>query len=346
MFKNFFLATFSFFSFSISTITGLIDLEHHPQDFIHDIKKINIPGHPHAFNPSIVRMNDCLLMSFREIVAPNTNPIIPSAADSLIGLVWLDNDFNPLGDPYILDFETAHSRIDDPRLLKVGEEIHIVYSDNNEEVVTEGGFRMWTAHLEFDGERFCLKNKHKLSYYEGENPLRREKNWVPFDYQGTLHLAYSLSPHLIFQPLPETECCFTIGCSQSNIHWPWGELRGGTPAIKINERYLSFFHSSIELASVHSEGKSVPHYFIGAYTFSKEPPFEITHISRKPLVAKGFYTGITYPYYWKPVSVVFPCGILAEGNVIWITYGRQDHEIWVAKIDRVRLLKSLLPIDY
>jgi len=204
---------------------------------------------------------------------------------------------------------------------------------------------MWTAKLEFDGKNFQLREKQKLSYYEGENPLRREKNWVPFDYKGSLHLAYSLSPHQIFQPLEGTDCCYTVGTSETNIQWHWGELRGGTPAININERYLSFFHSSIEIPSAHSNGIIVPHYFIGAYIFSKEPPFEITHISRKPIIGKQFYSGEEYPYYWKPVCVVFPCGILAEGNVIWLTYGRQDHEIWIAKIDRVGLLRSLGKVE-
>jgi hypothetical protein len=74
------------------------------------------------------------------------------------------------------------------------------------------------------------------------------------------------------------------------IHWNYGELRGGTPAHKINDReYFSFFHSSHKLPG---NGIRVT-YFIGAYTFSSSPPFHLIRVSPVPLVPPGnkFYSG-------------------------------------------------------
>jgi len=324
-----------------SPLMASVDLEINPHSFVIDLQKIDINGYPDAFNPSIVRWNDSLLMSFRQVIEPST---IPSASESIVGLVWLDDNFNPISDPFILNFGMQSSRIDDVRLTRIGDTVHIVYSANIDDHITEGGYRMWSAKLEFDGTQFFIHDKHRLAYFDGEIPEKREKNWTPFDYCGFLHFVYSITPHLVFLPLAGTECCYTVGKTHADLHWMWGELRGGTPALKVDNRYLTFFHSSILLSSIHSEGQMIPHYFIGAYTFADKPPFEITHISRKPIIAKGFYSGATYDHYWQPVCVVFPAGMLIEDDTIWLTFGRQDHEIWVAKIDKPSLLDSLHPV--
>src|SRR3990172_2038802 len=44
---------------------SMIDLDLIDQDFILGTKKIEIPDHPFAFNPSIIRWQGHLLMSFR-----------------------------------------------------------------------------------------------------------------------------------------------------------------------------------------------------------------------------------------------------------------------------------------
>ena len=83
------------------------------------------------------------------------------------------------------------------------------------------------------------------------------------------------------------------------------------------------------------------HYFMGAYTFSAKPPFQITRISTEPIIGKNFYNGPAYTT-WKPLRVVFPTGCLMDEDFIWVTYGRQDFEIWVAKFDKQALLESLV----
>lgn len=100
------------------------------------------------------------------------------------------------------------------------------------------------------------------------------------------------------------------------------------------------------MASHQSSGISMDHYFMGAYLFSKNPPFGLSHISPRPIIAKGFYSGPTYEPYWsKKVRVVFPGGFIANEDFVWIVYGRQDHECRVVKLDKKKLLESLVPID-
>jgi predicted GH43/DUF377 family glycosyl hydrolase len=83
---------------------------------------------------------------------------------------------------------------------------------------------------------------------------------------------------------------------------------------------------------------------MGAYTFSPEPPFEVTRISPSPIVGKNFYHGVTHRT-WKPLRVVFPGGFVSDEKHVWIVYGRQDHEVWAAKLDKQKLLQSLIPVE-
>ena len=319
-----------------------IDLEEElGQPFVVHNQKIDIPGYPTAFNASIVRWKERLLLSFR---------IIPSRSFSFvswIGLIWLDDNFHPVGLPQVLQtrdrFSFVPSRAEDARLVTIGDRLYMVYSDNPYPMICRGGFRVYVSELLHDGKAFTVSGTECLSVFEGENKDKREKNWVPFDFNGQMYLAYSLQPHRILQPFHGRGECQTVSCSQSAIEWDWGVLRGGTPALPSRGEYLAFFHSSKDMASAHSDGKTIAHYFMGAYTFEAYPPFAITGISLQPIIGKDFYHGPAYRPYWKPVRVVFPCGFVQDDDHVWVAYGKQDYEIWIAKMEKKGLYESLAP---
>lgn len=324
---------------------GLIDLEEGIQDFVLETRKLEIPGYPQALNPSIIRWKGELLMSFRII------PDRKQKYNSEIGVVWLDEDFRPVSTPQILKLNpphipsTAPSRAEDARLIDVGGTLYLVYDDNRDEKISKAGFRVYVAKLEVFNRFVVATEIEAIVQFEGESPQIREKNWVPFVYQNELLLAYSLSPHLIFRYLPGTGSCETLAKTEPCLKWDWGILRGGTPGIKIdNQYYLSFFHSSIKMKSAHATDQEVLHYFMGAYTFSSEPPFELTRISPCPIVGKNFYHGEVHVPYWHPVRVVYPVGFIHDQRTVSVFYGRQDHEIWVVKLDKKGLLNSLIPV--
>lgn len=324
---------------------SFINLEDGVQDFVLETKQIEVPGHLHAFNPSIVRWQGSLLMSYRIIPDPK------QSYTCYLGVVWLDNDFNVIGEPQILDFRGPYllspSRAEDARLIVIDDRLFMVYDDNVDMMISKGGFRVFVAELVLDDDgQLIISNNECLSKFEGESPDRREKAWVPFDYQGNLLLAYSINPHIIFYPMLGNMECLTIARSETAILWPWGDLRGGTPAIQIDEdRYLSIFHSSLYMPSAHSGGEKMTHYFMGAYTFNADLPFGLTHISPEPIIGKNFYNGPVYKHYWKPIRAVFPCGLILDDRYLWISYGRDDHEIWVVKVDVDGLLQSLVPVE-
>lgn len=344
--QNNFLLFICVFCFWIPSVTHAIlpDLEQNTQNFVLETKKIEIPGYSHAFNPSLIGWEGKLLMSFRYI--PDAN----KPYNSELGLVFLNEEFQPISTPEIIIGNDPNSdipsRADDGRLVAVGDHLYLVYSNNQDALISKGGYRLFVAELTYTGSRFLVIHKEALTDFEGANNNVREKNWVPFDYLGSLFLAYSIEPHKIFYPLLQgTGKCETLFKTTASIQWKWGELRGGTPALRMGDQYLAFFHSSIPMESQHSFGKVCPHYFMGAYTFSIEPPFALTSLSPEPIIGTNFYHGATYKRYWGSVVVVYPGSFIFDENYIWIAYGRQDHECWIVKIEKAGLLKSLIPIN-
>ncbi len=318
---------------------ALIDLTDYCQDFVLQTKQIHIPGYPGAFNASVIRWQNSLLMCFR---VRDTH----MRSTFQVGCVWLDEEFNPISRPQILkikDTDSSFNQNQDPRLIVIQGKLHILYCNFTkiDDFVTR---RMFVAQMQQDGDTFFVENPLCLNSSFG-SLTRWQKNWTPFNYQDSLLLAYSQNPHIILKPSYEDGYCQTVSSTQCNIHWPWGVLRGGTPAILDEGKYISFFHSSQEMETVHSDGKKMSHYVMGAYRFSSEPPFAVTDISPLPIVEKNFYNAPAYPT-WKPLRVVFPMGIIAEKEYIWITYGRQDFEIWVAQLDKKRLYESLMPCSH
>lgn len=317
----------------------LINLEKISQDFILELKQIEIPNYPNSFNPGITRWRGNLLLTFRirDSKTQLTNQI---------GMIWLDENFNLASPPYVVQIPptliTRISKEQDPRLITIGDRLFMVYSNIIPGTIIREVRRVFVTEVHFDGKTFFTDPPECLSFFENEKEQCWEKNWVPFEYKNNLLLAYSIVPHRIFRLLgngASETCASTVGL----IDWKWGGLRGGTPAVLDDGQYLAFFHSSTLMATVHSNGKKIQHYFMGAYTFSSEPPFAITKASPQPIIGNNFYSSPPYKT-WKPLRVVFPGGIIIDENFVWVVYGRQDFELWVMKLDKKSLLNSLMPV--
>ncbi|NNM43787.1 MAG: hypothetical protein HKM07_05540 [Chlamydiae bacterium] len=326
------------------------DLEIHTQEFVVQTKLIQIVNHPHAFNPSIIRWNGGILLCFREL---------DDWQKSYLGLVWVDEAMRPISPVQMLSTE-VESGFEDVRLVAVQDKLYIVYSgtpsnppkleNDKKKLIGSSGYnvRIRAAELVYDKE-FSVHNDESFIIFDGENPNRPEKNWVPFEHNGELLFSYSLSPHKVLRPIWGTGRCETVSPGDYKIESHLGELRGGTPGILLeNGKILSFFHTQKHMESRHSLGQPTPHYFMGAYLYSSDMPFEITHISPEPIVGPGFYNGRFYKPHWHSVNVVFPGGFIMQESdgkkYAWVLYGRQDHEIWAAKIDVDNLLKSLVEV--
>lgn len=336
------ILTTLFFSFitTLSVHADVRDLNDLCQDFVIDTQQIIVPGFPEAFNPSVARWKGKLIMSFRTY-----DPVTRSS--DLMGLAWLDEEFKVVGTPSLIkrvgEITTPISSAKDPRLIVVKDELYIIYS-NQYPFEKRPESRMYVGKVQETKGRFTVFFPHPLLSYEKEIRTRKEKNWSPFVFEDQLLLSYSLQPHRVFVPSPKTESCDSFCETIGALQWHWGVLRGGTPALKVDEGYLAFFHSDKAIATKQSGGVVMNHYFMGAYLFQGDFPFALMGISRNPIMAPTFYEGEMHKT-WKPLRVVFPSGFDIKDNVIALFYGRQDHEAWVVRLHKDKLIKSLKPVE-
>jgi predicted GH43/DUF377 family glycosyl hydrolase len=328
------------FTFFIGMIIPLIVVCANPQNtnldnraIVASVKRIYLQEFPEAHNPSLIKIDEGHLLTFR--YCPDRFGHI-----SHIGIVLLDDNFTPISKPQLLDTRLKNSRTpsqsEDARIFVYRGRTFLIYNDNIEIISPNYNQRrdMFIAELFRTGNGYSLSTPMKLTHNEKYQFVLWQKNWTPFEWNNTLLLSYTFNPHEVLYVNLFDGSCYPNYLTSPSIDWPWGQMRGGTPPVMLDGEFFAFFHSSI------STGNWQWQYYMGAYTFSAEPPFKITRISKEPIVAKEFY--ISSNYYKK---VVFPGGVVVSGDRIYVAYGKDDSEMWIATIDKEALMDSLTPVE-
>ncbi len=145
------------------------------------------------------------------------------------------------------------------------------------------------------------------------NNNRSEKNWLWFFHDDKPHLIYLSSPltiavfNEVFQYQREYQT--------PALPWHYGEIRGGSPPVRVGDEYWTFFHSSVPW-----EVRGTRRYHMGAFAFTVTAPFKMTRITKLPLLSGSPYDKYDHP---KPL-VVFPCGALHRAGQWLISFGVND----------------------
>lgn len=175
----------------------------------------------------------------------------------------------------------------------------------------------------------------------GGSPLlnegRHEKNWLWFEHDGRPHMVYRAVPHEVveFDSFEEFRAVKTHRTRFAHKAWCHGELRGGTPPVRVGDEYWTFFHSSLVWR------KPKRQYFMGAYAFSAKPPFEMTRMTFRPLLAGS----IADPWAEGLPLVVFPCGAVYENGTWLVTYGVNDYVCGWIEIPHSELESELAYVE-
>jgi hypothetical protein len=303
------------------------------------MKQISIPNLLAPYNPSIIENGDHFNLFFRYDILDKD---CPRKYYSHIGAVSLNHNLDLLKTPYIT-IETGSQFSEDPRAVWIGQELFLVFNDLlNEKSATRG---IYLARLSPDD----LSVK-----YITELDLRRksmEKNWTPFAYTPlggvpTLHFIYDITPLKVLKvadPTGEELPVFyeISGSALNAFQWPkvWGRPRGGTPARKIGDEYLSFFHSSFR------DRDGINWYVIAAYTFQSKPPFRTTGISQYPILFQGAYDSPPLNTAHPCCRVLYPAGFVCDEKdgreLFYLACGENDSAIKILTIDKERLLKNM-----
>lgn len=337
--NHIFLLFFAGSSLCFATTDFLEDLAHENK-IVLSTKKIYLANYPDAFNPSIIEFESNYLLTFRYCPDQWSRSWL-----SYIGIVLLNKDFEPISEPELLSTRSIHSKTasqsEDARVFSYRGRYFITYNDNIDICPTTWSDKreIFTAELLYDKNHFYLSKPLKLIHEQKSYQLQ-QKNWMPFEWDKKLLFTYTINPHEVLYPNLLNGSCYSCYETSPMISWEFGTIRGSTPPILVDSEYLAFFHSGIKLSSDSSWNLELWHYFMGAYAFSANPPFQLTKISSKPIVGEGFYTRSNFEK-----RVIFPGGCIVSGSKIHIAYGRDDCEIWIATLDKDALKKSLIPVQ-
>lgn len=291
------------------------------------------------FNGSIVK-NDSrggYLCFFRREQLP-----ITQWGQGAIYWVRLGKGFETIGEPVLL-LENA----EDPRVLWVKDRLWLTYN-----VVEQSGAfrvnRMSIAELTCAANHVRVERTFSLPILAGQLGARglnppTEKNWVPFCHASDkIGFIYSDNPRTILFFEPEAGDSHQFKLTGNNIgqevRWPFGPVRGGTPAVPWGcDEYISLFHSSQVIGD-----RLI--YFVGAYTFAGSD-FRVTRMTRRPLLM---------PPYWQKSaawhedmlvkSIIYPCGLVVEPEGLYVSCGQADARIVVYRWSNEEIEAALTPV--
>ncbi len=301
--------------------------------------EIHIPGYPDAYNPSLIPFEDGYLLSFRvryHDLASYVRKLCNVRTD-YIGLVKLNRKLEVCSEPYLLDLrsydECSSHSAQDARLFKHGKQVLLFFNDYGATRHRSSYALYVTELIENEGK---LQPKQRAKQLKYENMISIEKNWVPFAAAEKIFLIYSSQPHHVLKPDLETGICQSIAKTETTVSWEWGEIRGGTPALAVDEGLLTFFHSSQELPAVSFFGtKMGRNYAMGAYIFENTAPFAIKKITPFPLGSVEDYATSNRR------KVVFPSGMVIDGGIIHVVWGKNDDRICISTFDKQKLVSEM-----
>ena len=176
---------------------------------------------------------------------------------------------------------------------------------------------------------------------------RKEKNWVPFVHEDSIHIVYYLNPPVVLR-LPDHELAGAgndvraelAAAGMLPVRWRYGEMRGGTPAVydAALGGYIAFFHSHVQVKGDNpfSRGSFQRLYYMGCYVFAAQPPFSIQLISAAPILGLDFYN-VSSPHR----QIIWPAGLEVLPDEYIVSYGKNDRDIWMVRLDRREVIKAL-----
>lgn len=184
--------------------------------------------------------------------------------------------------------------------------------------------------LDDDFSRFSVAVEPQFG---GSHPVpqlaqQTEKNWTWFVRGPKLYCVYSLHPMEVFTMDSGAPVKLPVESPEA-LPWEHGTLRGGTNPELRDGQYWVFFHSSMPWKDCfgHCVMGTRRRYYMGALTFTADPPFRITAITPKPLLTGSEDD----PRTLNGPPVVFPCGAkLIDGEWL-ISMGINDEQCgWIS----------------
>jgi hypothetical protein len=151
------------------------------------------------------------------------------------------------------------------------------------------------------------------------DPLRHEKNWVPFDAQAaTLRIAYSWDP-LVLGRLDLRTAELELDAPVAST---WGDARGGAGGVTVGDELLFVVHESITMPDW---SRRYVHRFV-TVTGDGMPSRESARLT------------------FLSVGVEFATGMVLDGDRLLVSFGREDEEAWIASARLHEVMERMTPV--
>jgi hypothetical protein len=166
----------------------------------------------------------------------------------------------------------------DPRLFAVNGRLHCSF------VVDEGHHSIFQQGVALLRDELEVESKRIYSFGN-----TKEKNWIFFDHGSKLHAVYTICPHVVVAP----EKKVIIAKTHYNHPWMYGDLHGGSPAVRVGDTMFAFFHcySRKHMCRWKYDERV---YCRGAYAFDASPPFRVKFMTPFPLWAGNAVDNIQF----------------------------------------------------
>lgn len=280
------------------------------------------------FNPSIVQWRGELWLATRR--AENNPP--PFGMNTLV--LWnLDQHKRVLNKRPIHYWRThPKEQFEDPRLVVLSDDLFVSFTNFKvsnyrahqvlSKIFNPASYYSTIAHI--------LYGKNGVGLNEN---VGHEKNWVWFDTPKGWAFVYDPWPHhVVITNGGEPAQSFVS--EPSACPWEFGQMRGGTPPVLVDGLYWTFFHSSCNDELV---GPLRRRYYMGAYAFLPNPPYDIHSMTIEPLLAGSEEDGGSLP-------CVFPGGAVWQNGKWLVVLGVNDYRSGWISIDHSQLKDRMLTI--
>lgn len=316
-------------------------------------------------NGSVLKYKDELLFFYR---TENRNFFKNYCKESTIHITQLNQNFEPINGNHFLklpinkrnlnlkDIIENYGTVDIPEGLFVEDPRAILWNENIVLVYTDG-FKMYSVILN-DEFQIIKENHYNFDEYLIEFKVDGgiiEKNWSPFIYDNKLHYIYSCdkNQHIVLETDGEnlTKIYKSYFPYTEQFKVNFGQIRGGTPAYKMNSKYnITFFHSQKVIKNnleIQFEKDEIFHlYFCGFYIFENKPPFNIKYISKRPLfTSQPFPMSIDRPS--RNNLVVFPSGAFYDENQKgwFLSFGFNDYTNQIIFISDYLICEEMIDVS-
>lgn len=268
-----------------------------------------------GYNPSIIKSGSSILMPYRWHHAGNWM--------TSLSMAELNDKFQVTNN---LKIDITAPSAEDPRLfIRNGESwmsyTHATHHDKYPKCAIRYGKlvsgKMWTVAGQW------------LPAYGKNDGTAIEKNWQPFEHEGSLFFIYSSEPHTVIRVHEEKILEEFKG---NEALWPWGMIKGGSVPIPYQGYLLRFFHSRLD----NEPPPLFFRYYVGAMLMKNYPPFEVVKISREPILigseADEFDAATMTQCVHRKANVVFPGGAIEIDGGWLLAVGVNDCACVLAKI--------------